>query len=150
MNAKALSMMLAASLLAAGCGKGEDPAVHVPATSDPAGKDLVAGAVVAAVESTGGVRLLKIIHVDDYPEPIGYELHFIGYDPKGKTFEEAAKIWQRRNLSVVNNHFEVRLFEFMKRDHRVIAVEPVTDAEREPYLKAKNIQPTVKNVTKMQ
>jgi len=111
----------------------------VPESSDPQGKDLVEGAVVAAVESSGGVRLYKIIHVDDYPEPAGPEYHMIAYNPKTPTFQDAANLWKhRRNeVTIALDHIFVRLVSFGKRDHRVLAVEPVTDAEKQPYLKAK-------------
>ena len=44
---------LAIAALAAAC----EATPPVPAASDPDGKDLVEGAVVAATESSGGVRL---------------------------------------------------------------------------------------------
>jgi hypothetical protein len=111
----------------------------VPGSSDPTGKDLVEGAVVAAVESNGGVRLYKIIHADDYPDPAGPEYHMIAYDPKVVTFQDAANLWKfRRNEpKVAINHILVRMVNFIKRDHRVLVVEPVTDEEKAPYLKAR-------------
>ncbi|TKD12329.1 hypothetical protein [Polyangium fumosum] len=113
--------------------------VPVPAASDPDGKDLVQGAVVAATESSGGIRLYKIIHVDDYPEPAGPEYHMIAYNPKVPTFQDAANLWKhkRSEVTVAIDHIFVRLVSFGKRDHRVLFVEPVTDEERAPYLKAK-------------
>jgi hypothetical protein len=119
------------------------PACHrdapVPASSDPEGKDLVEGAVVAAAESSGGIRLYKIVHVDDYPEPAGPEYHMIAYDPKGVTFQDAANLWKfkRGDVKVALDHIYVRFANFGKRDHRVLAVEPVTDEEKKPYLKAR-------------
>jgi hypothetical protein len=112
----------------------------VPASSDPQGKDLVKGAVVAAVESSGGVRLYKIIHVDDYPDPIGYHLHMIAYDPKPATFQEAANVWKykRGTLNVALDWMNVAQAAFIKRDHRVLVVEPVTDAELAPYIRARD------------
>ena len=77
-----------AALAVAACNS----APPVPTSSDPDGKDLVEGAVVAATESAGGVRLYKIVHVDDLPEPLGYEYHLIAYDPKAGSFEEAARL----------------------------------------------------------
>jgi hypothetical protein len=113
--------------------------VPVPAASDPEGKDMVKGAVVAAVESSGGVRLYKIVHVDDYPEPAGPEYHMIAYDPKTPTFQDAANLWKykRDDVKVALDHIFVRFVNFDKRDHRVLFVEPVTDEERAPYLKAR-------------
>lgn len=120
------------------------PACHrdapVPSVSDPEGKDLIEGAVVAAVESTGGIRLYKIIHVDDYPEPAGPEYHMIAYDPKVVTFQDAANLWKfkRGDVKVVLDHIYVRLVNFGKRDHRVLTVEPVTAEEAAPYLKSRH------------
>jgi hypothetical protein len=102
---------------------------------------MVEGAVVAAQEKSGGYRLYKIVHVDDYPDPIGYEYHFIVYSPKGATFEEAAKLWQTGGVHIELDHIEVRWVDFMHRDHRVIAVEKVTDAELAPYRRARQIAP---------
>jgi hypothetical protein len=110
----------------------------VPSSSDPTGKDLVEGAVVAAVESSGGVRLYKIVHADDYPDPAGPEYHMIAYDPKVVTFQDAANLWKfkRGDVKVALDHILVRMVNFIKRDHRVLTVEPVTDEEKAPYLKS--------------
>jgi hypothetical protein len=108
---------------------------------DPRGKDLVEGAVVAAVttgEKTAGVRTYKVLHVDDYPEPIGYNLHLVAYDPKAPTFDEAAAQRKRGGMTVVMKHFEVRLIDFIGRDHRVIARELLTDEELKPYADARD------------
>src|SRR6185312_3811304 len=74
-----LAALLLGLVAAVGC-----KAEPLPAP-DPRGKDLVAGAVVAAAtsaETTPGIRTYKILHVDDYPDPIGYNLHLAAYDPK--------------------------------------------------------------------
>lgn len=133
--------MLAAALLAGGLSLApacDEGAPLVPASADPKGKDLVKGAVVAAAESSGGIRLYKIVHVDDYPPPIGYELHMIAYDPKAPTFEEAAKLWKKKDgLKVALDHVHVQITPFLQRDRRVLLVEPVTDEEMKPYLRSK-------------
>jgi hypothetical protein len=108
---------------------------------DPKGKDLVAGAVVAAAtsaEATPGIRTYKVLHVDDYPDPIGFNLHLAAYDPKAPTFEEARDTRRHSNMKAVNAHFEVRLVDFLARDHRVIALEPLSEAELAPYVKARD------------
>lgn len=130
-----MALCVGLSGAAAGCHRD----APVPASSDPTGKDLVEGAVVAAVESSGGVRLYKIVHADDYPEPAGAEYHMIAYDPKVVTFQDAANLWKfrRQETKVTLNHILVRMVNFIKRDHRVLVVEPVTDAEKEPYLKSR-------------
>ncbi|HRI69910.1 MAG TPA: hypothetical protein PK156_37030 [Polyangium sp.] len=128
-------LALCISLASAAVGCNRD--APVPASSDPEGKDLVEGAIVAAVESSGGVRLYKIIHADDYPDPAGPEYHMIAYKPKAITFQDAANLWafRRKEVSIELNHILVRLVNFGKRDHRVLAVEPVTEEEKAPYLK---------------
>jgi len=136
--------MLRATLIALCLALAGAPACHrdapVPAASDPDGKDLVKGAVVAAAESSGGIRLYKIVHVDDYPEPAGPEYHMIAYDPKVVTFQDAANLWKykRGDVKVAMDHIFVRLVHFGKRDHRVLIVEDVSDEEAKPYLKTRH------------
>lgn len=125
-------------LFAPACDRGAPP---VPAASDPTGKDLVVGAVVAAAERSGGIRLYKIIEVEDLPPPFGRELHMIAYDPKVATFEEAAALRRKGGMKVAMDHMTVRVVNFLPRDHRVIANEPVSDEERAPYLRSvQNLQ----------
>lgn len=122
-----------------GCGRSsasDTPAI--PASSDPQGKDLVEGAIVTAQEQAGGYRLYKILHVDELPEPIGIEYHLLAYDPKADTIEASARLWKQGQLKVALDHFEIRQMHFIKRDHRVLGVEPVTDAEKAPYLRARD------------
>jgi hypothetical protein len=126
---------LALGFVLAACSKKPIP------PPDPNGKDIVAGAVVAAVtmaEKEPGVRTYKVVHVDDYPEPIGYNYHLIAYDPKAATFEEARDVRARGPMKVVLAHLEVRAVDFLKRDHRVIANEPVTAEERAAYEKSRD------------
>jgi hypothetical protein len=135
-------LALSAALLASpllGCGRSSaSDAPAIPASSDPLGKDLVEGAIVTAQEQAGGYRLYKILHVDDLPQPFGTEYHLMAYDPKADTLEASARLWKQGQLKVVLEHFEIPQVNFIKRDHRVIAVEPVTDAEKAPYLKARD------------
>lgn len=119
----------------AGCQEAPPP---VPASSDPQGKDLVEGAVVAAVETDGQFRLYKILHVDDYPDPIGYQLHMIAYEEKAPSYGEAALLWKRGQKKVALDWMVVAMNMFLQRDHRVLKVEPVTDDEMKAYLHAKN------------
>ncbi|MEP7125921.1 MAG: hypothetical protein ABJE95_33625 [Byssovorax sp.] len=136
--ALALALLSAGALAA--CGKSDKPteeaAPHVPASSDPAGKDIVEGAVVAAVEKSGGVRIYKVTHVDDYPDPIGYEYHMIAYDPKCDSYEIAAKTWKNHGATPMFDHLVVREVSFLPRDHRVLFVEPLTPAELATYTKS--------------
>jgi len=93
---------------------------------------------VVASEADGGYRVLKIVHVDDYPDPIGHELHMIAFDPKVATFEEGARRWthERSAFTVALDHILVRRVAFLKRDYRVFVVEPVSDEEKAPYTKS--------------
>ena len=137
MTKSLLAAVIALAALASACGKGGDAAPPVPASSDPEGNDLVVGAVIAAAEPSGGYRLNKLIAVEPYPPPLSPELHLIAYNPKGSTYEEAARIRRKKaSVSIVLDHVEVRKIDFIKRDHRVLLVEPVTDAEKAPYLRA--------------
>ncbi len=121
-----------------GCSSSEEAAPHIPASSDPAGKDLVEGAVIASREGQGGIRLYKVTHVEELPEPLGTEYHMIAYDPKSDTFEQAAKIWQKHEAKVSFEHLVVRDIHFLPRDHRVVFVEPLTDAERLTYTRSRD------------
>jgi hypothetical protein len=111
---------------------------------DPQGKDIVEGAIVAAAtnaEPTPGVRMYKVLHVDDYPEPVGYQYHLIVFDPKAPTFEAAREMRARGQLKVINKHIEVRAQDFLPRDHRVIGKEPLSEDELKPYQEARFTQP---------
>jgi hypothetical protein len=133
-------LLLALAACAAACGKGENSASDIPpipASHDPKGADLIEGAVIAATESSGGVRLNKIVHVDDFPAPLDYEFHMIAYDPKAQTWEEAARLWKSPDLKIIIPHFTVRRGEFLKRDYRVLYQEKVTAEERAPYERSK-------------
>lgn len=130
--------LLGLALLVAACGNGGGAATDippVPSSHDPKGADLVEGAVVAATETSGGIRLNKIVHVDDFPAPLDYEFHMIAYDPKARTWEEASRMWKNkdRQLSIIVPHFSVRRMDFMVRDYRVLYVEKVTPEELAPY-----------------
>ena len=144
LTALALAVFTAAAAPACGqgCSSSEEAAPRIPASSDPAGKDLVEGAVVAAREGTGGIRLYKVTHVDEMPEPLGYEYHMIAYDPKSDTFEQAAQTWKKRETKVIFEHLVVRDIHFLPRDHRVVFVEPLTDAERTTYTKSRDSRGT--------
>ena len=113
-----------------GCKNDDTP---IPAAHDPKGEDLVEGAVIAATETSGGIRLLKIVHVDDFPLPLDYEFHMIAYDPKGQSWEETARMWKEKRVKVIIDHFIVRKVDFMVRDYRVLFKEPITPEERKPY-----------------
>ena len=136
----ALAVFTAAATSACGqgCSTPEEAAPHIPASSDPAGKDLVEGAVVAAREGTGGIRLYKVTHVEELLASLGHEYHMIAYDPKADTFEQAAKTWKKHEARVMYDHLVVRDIHFIPRDHRVVFVEPLTDAERATYTKARD------------
>lgn len=135
-TARPLAVAALFALAVPGC-KSEGP--PVPAASDPQGNDLVKGAIVAAVEQSGGIRLYKIVHVDDYPDPIGHDLHMIAYDPKVQTFQEASNMRANRKeqMKVALDYLLVQKHLFMKRDHRVVATEPVTEEELAPYKRGK-------------
>jgi hypothetical protein len=136
MRSLALAAAVCAGILslAPACSRGAPP---VPESSDPEGKDLVVGAVVAAAEQSGGIRLYKIVAVEELPEPLGPDLHMIAYEPKAQTFQEAAELRRKGGMSVVKDHMMVRLANFMPRDHRVISHEAVSDEERAPYLRSR-------------
>ncbi len=60
---------------------------------------------------------------------MGQRLDMIAYDPKAPTFEDARRAWKAGGMTVVMDHVQVQTPVFLKRDHRVIAVEevPVVD-----------------------
>lgn len=139
----ALALAALTAAATAACSKGststEEAAPRIPASSDPAGKDIVEGAVIAAHETKlGGIRLYKVTHVDDYPDPIGYEYHMIAYDPKCDTFEKCALVWKKHETKINFEHLVVREVHFLPRDHRVLFVEPLTEAERATYTRSRD------------
>jgi len=129
------ALLLFLAVLVHGCkgdgGSSDLPAI--PASHDPKGADLVEGAVVAATEASGGVRLNKIVFVDDFPLPLDYEFHMIAYDPKAQTWDEASRLWKDKKVNVIVPHFVVRRTDFMVRDYRVLYNEKVTAEEKAPY-----------------
>lgn len=131
MNVRALFLVLSA--LALGCSDGRSDLPPIPASHHPEGEDIVVGAVLAATETSGGVRLLKVVFVDDYPKPLDYEFHMVAFDPKANTWEEAARMWKDRQVNVIIPHFTVRRIDFLVRDYRVLFKEPVTPEEQAAY-----------------
>lgn len=133
-----LALLLGGLSLAVGC-KSESSGPPVPASSDPEGKDLVEGAIVAAHEKGGGVRLYKIKETKFFPPPLSEELVMLAFQEKGSDFEHAARLFAQRDLTVAVPNVRVYRHLFLERDYRVLAVEPVSDAER--ALKAKDKLP---------
>lgn len=99
------------------------------------------GAVVAAEEKGDGVRLYKVVEINWFPDPVGEELVMIAYQPKAKTFDESARLWDRGRLTVALPKVRVAKHMFLRRDHRVLAREEVT--ERESNAKADDPQRAV-------
>jgi hypothetical protein len=123
-------MLCCALLVVPGCfTDGMDAGPPVPASSDPTGKDLVVGAVVAAVEKGGGVRLYKVTEVIYFPPPMTDELVMIAYNEKGNDFRHAAALWRKGGLTVALNKVRVQRHMFRTRDYRVLTSEPVTAAD---------------------
>ncbi len=119
------------ALVVGGCKRAEpEKTLPVPASSDPDGKDLVEGAIVAAVEKTGGVRLYKVLGVQYFPPPMSDEIWMLAYHEKGNDFAEAARIWQKGGLTVASNNVRPYRNMFRMRDYRVLANEPVSDADK--------------------
>jgi hypothetical protein len=153
--ALALALVLSS---AAACRDGDEKGPPIPASSDPAGADLVEGAIVAAVETrcgdpapvgsqpaasaapvpiatadgtqSCGVRLYKIKQVNYFPPPMTDELVMIAFSEKGNDIEHAAKLWQQRKLTVALPNVRVQRHMFRTRDYRVIDHEPVTEADK--------------------
>jgi hypothetical protein len=122
--------ILVVTVGATGCKSKVEEGPPVPASSDPEGKDLVPGAVVAAVEKTGGVRLYKIIDSVYFPPPMSDELVMIAYHEKGDDFRQAASLWSGGKLNVALSQVRVQRHLFRTRDYRILATVPVTDADR--------------------
>lgn len=127
---RATIVLLLAGLASVGCKSEEHSAPPVPASSDPEGKDLVEGAVVAAFEKGGGVRLYKIKEKQWFPPPLSEELVMIAFREKGRDFAHAAGIFEQRDLTVALPNVRVYRHEFIKRNYRVLTVEPISEAER--------------------
>lgn len=131
---------------ASGCGNSGSGASGsdippIPASHHPKGEDIVVGAVVAATETSGGIRLNKVVFVDDFPPPLDFEFHMIAYEPKAQTWEEAARMWKNKEVKVIVPHFSVRRADFLVRDYRILFVEKVTPEEKAPYESSKRTFP---------
>lgn len=128
----ALPALVALTALASGLSACKEPPLPMPA---PDGKDIVAGAVLAATESSGGIRLYKVVHVDDFPQPIGFEYHLIAFEPKAADWESVRPLWRQKKqkLTVFKDHVLVRKLNWLKRDYRVVTVEPVTPDDKVGY-----------------
>ena len=93
--------LLVASLAVVACQNDRSNAgPPIPASSAPAGNDLVAGAIVVAHEKSGGVRILKLIEIKFFPRPMSDELVFVAYNEKGNDFKHAAALWRQGRLTV--------------------------------------------------
>ena len=130
--ARALRVALSASLMfgtVAGCGRGgassNDP--PVPASHDPKGEDIVVGAVVAAEEKSGGVRLYLVKRVKYLPPPSTDALQMVAFKEKGNDFLHAAKLYRQRKLTVAIPTVDVERHNFVLRDYRVLAIEELGD-----------------------
>ncbi len=110
-------------------GKGQGP--PIPASSDPKGKDLILGAIVAAWETKANhVRLYKIVKIKYFPPPMGDELEFVAYNETGKDFQHAADLYRKGGLTVALAPVRVPRTEFVRnRKYRVLTTEPVTAAD---------------------
>lgn len=120
----------ALAVAAAGCRSKEHAGPPVPASADPEGRDLVAGAIVAADERGTGYRLYKVVDVLFFPPPMSDEIVLVAYEAKGTTLQEASSLYARGNLRVALPTVRVQRHLFRTRDYRVLANEPVTDTER--------------------
>ncbi len=116
-----------------GCKSSQPEALPVPASSEPEGRDLVEGAVVAAFETVGTpkkVRLYKVIEVKYFPPPMSDAILMVAYNETGADFQEAARLYQQGGLTVALAHVDVQRHLFRRRDYRVLANVPVTSADR--------------------
>ena len=121
-----VALGLASVVLALSCDKPLAP----PAEG---GADIVKGAVLAAGEAPSGVRLYKVIAIEDLPPPAGDEFHMLAFEPKTATFEEARALWRSGKAKMVKDNVLARKVLFLKRDYRVIDVEGITPEERQGY-----------------
>jgi hypothetical protein len=124
-------LLVLACLALAGCrSDGKDAGPPIPASSDPEGKDIAVGSIIVGTEPSGGIRIYKVKEVKYFPPPMGDELVMIAFNEKGNDFKHAADLWRQRNLTVAVANVRVQRQMFIKdRDYRVIAQEPVTDAD---------------------
>lgn len=125
-----LPRWIALGLVAAGLALACDKPLAPPAEG---GADIVKGAVLAAGEAPSGVRLYKVIAIEDLPPPAGDELHMLAFEPKTTTFEEARALWRSGKAKLVKDNVTARKVLFVKRDYRVVDVEGITPEERQGY-----------------
>ncbi|MBM4360274.1 MAG: hypothetical protein FJ096_19380 [Deltaproteobacteria bacterium] len=126
-------LVVAAGL--AGCKANVEEGPPLPASSDPEGKDLVVGAIVAAWEKGAAVkqesiRLYKIVDVVYFPPPMSDELVMLAYTETSTDFRSAAATHASGKLTIKAAQVRVQRHLFRTRDYRVLANVPVTDADR--------------------
>jgi hypothetical protein len=128
--ARSIPLLVTLTLGAVACKSDTGP--PVPASSHPEGADLVVGAVVLADDThAGGVRIYKVKEVQWFPPPMTEELVMLVFKEKATDYVGAAKLWKKRDLTVEIAEVRIQRHMFRRgRDYRVLAVEPVTDAER--------------------
>jgi hypothetical protein len=113
-----------------GCRRSGSSASPPAGSADPQDKELVPGAIVAATEKAGGIRIYKLVEVNWFPDPMGEELVMIAYEEKADTFEQARTLWTERELTVVLPKVRVAKQNFVARDHRFIGSEPVSEQDK--------------------
>jgi hypothetical protein len=131
----ALGFVTSCAVGAVGCKSSEPEGPPVPASSDPEGKDLVPGAIVAAQEKGNAVknediRLYKVIESTYFPPPMSDELVMIAYQETTRDFRSAAALYASGKLTIAMPQVRVQRHLFRTRDYRVLANVPVTDADR--------------------
>ena len=85
---------------------------------------------MVAHEKSGGVRILQLIEIKFFPRPMSDELVFVAYNEKGNDFKHAAALWRQGRLTVALPKLRVYRNMFSKRDYRIIAQKPVTEADK--------------------
>jgi hypothetical protein len=103
----------------------------VPASSHPEGKDIVEGAIVAAYEKNGGVRLYKVKEVRYFPPPMSDELVMLAFNETANDFKHASALWRRRKFTIAVANARVQRHMFITREYRVLTTEPVSDLDKE-------------------
>jgi hypothetical protein len=128
-------LALALATACIGCNSEAKDGPPIPASSDPAGKDLLPGAIVAAEEKGAavkqeGIRLYKVIDTVFFPPPMSDELVMIAYKETSPDFRSASALWAHGKLTVGLPQVRVQRHLFRVRDYRVLANEPVTEADK--------------------
>jgi hypothetical protein len=117
-----------AALVSLGACTGENQQFRLPPELT------VRGSFVAAIDDDGKTYLLnRVLLAERFPNDIDTVLHFITYEERAGSIEQATELAKRPNLYVELPHSKVLARDYMGREWKVVWFRTL-NAEEEGYL----------------